>query len=83
LHELGFVEQHVRLQIYPHLLDSSHDVVEWVRGTSLTRFQKRLDSAMFDQFIAAYDAALIDVIGEHQPYFFPFRRILMWGRLPG
>ena len=83
LHQLGFVEQHVRLQVYPHLLDNSHDVVEWVRGTTLTRFQKRLQPALFDDFITAYDKALIDDIGEHQPYFFPFRRILMWARLPG
>jgi trans-aconitate 2-methyltransferase len=81
LHELGFVDQQVRLQVYPHLLGNSHDVVEWVRGTTLTRFQKRLDPQMFDAFVAAYDTALIDVIGEHEPYFFPFRRILMWGRL--
>ena len=82
LHELGYADQHVRLQIYPHLLGNSHDVVEWVRGTTLTRFQKRLEPALFDEFIRAYDAALIDVIGEHEPYFFPFRRILIWGRLP-
>ena len=82
LHQLGFADQHVRLQIYPHLLDNSHDVVEWVRGTTLTRFQKRLAPAMFDDFIVAYDKALIDVIGEHEPYFFPFRRILIWARLP-
>lgn len=82
LHELGFVDQHVRLQVYPHLLGTSHDVVEWVRGTTLTRFQKRLEPALFDEFIVAYDKALIERIGEHEPYFFPFRRILMWARLP-
>ena len=81
LHGLGFIEQHVRLQIYPHLLASSHDVVEWVRGTTLTRFEKRLDPALFAAFVDAYERALIEVIGEHEPYFFPFRRILMWARL--
>jgi trans-aconitate 2-methyltransferase len=82
LHDLGFTEQHVRLQVYPHLLGNSHDVVEWVRGTTLTRFQKRLDATLFAEFLVAYERALIDVIGEHEPYFFPFRRILMWGRRP-
>jgi len=81
LNGLGFTEQHVRLQVYPHVLPSTRHVVEWVRGTTLTRFQKRLDEATFAAFVAAYEAALIDVIGEHEPYFFPFRRILMWGRL--
>jgi trans-aconitate 2-methyltransferase len=82
LHDLGFVEQHVRLQVYPHLLASSRSVVDWVRGSTLTRFESRLEPAMYDEFVAAYERALIDVIGEHSPHFFPFRRILMWGRLP-
>ncbi|HJT18535.1 MAG TPA: methyltransferase domain-containing protein, partial [Thermoanaerobaculia bacterium] len=36
LHELGFRKQHVRLQVYGHLLPSSEDVIEWVKGTLLT-----------------------------------------------
>ena len=42
LFDLGFTEQHVRLQVYAHVLPSTHHVVEWVRGTTLTRFEKRL-----------------------------------------
>ena len=83
LNELGCVRQHVRLQVYPHVLTNSRAVVEWVRGTTLTRFQKVLDADTFDAFLAEYEARLIEVIGEHTPYFFPFRRILMWGRIDG
>lgn len=83
LFHLGFVEQHIRLQVYPHLLDSSRDVVEWVRGTTLTRFQKVLEPDVFAEYLVAYERALIDEIGEQRPYFFPFRRVLMWGRLDG
>jgi len=82
LHELGFVEQHVRLQVYPHLLGESRDVVEWVRGTTLTRFQKVLPPDVFADFLAEYEARLVARIGEHAPYFFPFRRVLLWARLP-
>ncbi len=81
-HELGFVEQHVRLQVYAHVLPSSRHVVEWVRGTTLTRFEKVLDPDAYRSFLEEYEARLLDVIGEHEPYFFPFKRILMWGRLP-
>ena len=80
LYELGFTDQHVRLQVYPHVLASSRSVVDWVRGTTLTRFQRRLEADMFAEFVNAYENRLIEVIGEHVPYFFPFRRILMWGR---
>jgi trans-aconitate 2-methyltransferase len=82
LHELGFAEQHVRLQVYTHLLPSSRDVVEWVRGTSLTRFEKLLPPDLYAEFLRRYEADLIDQIGDRAPYFFPFRRILFWGRLP-
>ena len=83
LHDLGFVEEEVLLRVYPHVLPSSRHVVEWVRGTTLTRFQKRLDPDVFEAFVAEYETQLLDVIGRHEPHFFPFRRILFWGRLPG
>ncbi len=82
LFDLGFERQHVRLQVYPHVLPSSRHVVEWVRGTMLTRFEKVLDPASFDAFVAAYETELLGELGDHEPYFFPFRRILMWARLP-
>ena len=82
LYELGYERQHVRLQVYPHVLPSTRHVVEWVRGTMLTRFEKRVDRDSFEAFVADYEAELLQVLGEHEPHFFPFRRILMWGRLP-
>lgn len=81
LFDLGFEHQHVRLQIYPHLLDHSRSVIDWVRGTMLTRFQQRLDPETFAEFVAAYERRLIATIGDRAPYFFPFQRILLWGRL--
>lgn len=82
LYDLGFERQLVRLQVYPHVLPSSRHVVEWVRGTTLTRFEKRLDAATFASFVDDYERELLAVLGEHEPFFFPFRRILMWARLP-
>lgn len=81
LYELGYVEQTVRLQVYPHVLASSRSVVDWVRGTTLTRFQRLLDDATYARFVAAYERNLLAVIGDNTPHFFPFQRILMWGRL--
>jgi len=81
-YDLGFERQHVRLQVYPHVLPSSRHVVEWVRGTTLTRFEKRLAPDAFEAFVADYETELLRVLGDHAPHFFPFRRILMWARLP-
>jgi trans-aconitate 2-methyltransferase len=79
LHELGYVEQHVRLQVYGHPMPSAAAVVEWVRGTSLTRFFKRLPADLHEPFVDAYRTALLERIGGAEPYFYPFKRILMWG----
>jgi trans-aconitate 2-methyltransferase len=80
LDELGCVEQHVRLQVYTHHLAASSDVVEWVKGTSLTRFKEPLGPARWDEFVARYRTRLLDVIGDRAPYLYPFKRILLWGR---
>ena len=78
LHELGFGSQHARMQVYGHLLESSSDVVEWMRGTSLTRLgQRGRDPA----FIEEYRRRLLAVIGDVSPYFYAFKRVLIWGQL--
>jgi trans-aconitate 2-methyltransferase len=82
LHELGFVAQSVRLQIYPHLLESADSVVEWVRGTLLTDYEARLPEALYQRFVARYRERLHAALGDQRPYFYPFKRILLWGRLP-
>jgi trans-aconitate 2-methyltransferase len=82
LDRLGFGAQHVRLQVYGHRLATTADVVEWTKGTSLTRFRKALaDDALFDAFVARYRQRLLDCLGEHSPYFYPFKRVLLWGRM--
>ena len=81
LDALGFARVSVRLQVYGHHLGSSADVVEWVKGTSLTRFKALMDEDGFARFLAEYERRLVDRLGRRSPYFYPFKRILMWGRL--
>jgi trans-aconitate 2-methyltransferase len=82
LDELGFRRQHVRLQVYGHHLPSTADVVEWTKGTSLTRFRTRMEPARYDEFVDRYRQRVLEVLGDHAPYFYAFRRILLWGRRP-
>jgi trans-aconitate 2-methyltransferase len=82
LFDLGYETQHVRLRVYPHVLASSADVVEWVRGTNLNRFFERLPGDLHEPFVEAYRTALLDRIGQHAPYLYAFKRILMWARRP-
>ena len=81
LHGLGVIDPHVRLQVYPQVMPSSTHVVEWTSGTSLTRFFKRLLTELHEPFIDTYRSALLAEIGDHEPYFYAFKRLLMWGRI--
>lgn len=80
LNRLGFGQQHVRLQVYGHTLASREDVVEWVKGTLLTDYQKRMPPPLFQRFLCDYRATLLDQLADDRPYFYPFKRILFWGR---
>ena len=82
LDELGFVDQQVRLQVYAHHLSSTSELVEWVKGTTLTRFKQPLGEEEWLRFVDAYRQRLLEVLGERSPYFYPFKRILFWGRRP-
>ncbi len=78
LHELGFAEQHVRLQVYGHVLPSTDAVVEWTKGTSLTRMRRHFPADVYEAFVAAYRDRLVAELGDRRPYFYAFRRILLW-----
>jgi len=78
LHRLGYVRQHVRLQIYGHLLESTGAVVEWVKGTLLTDYQRRMSPPLFERFLTLYRARLLHALGDAHPYFYTYRRVLLW-----
>jgi trans-aconitate 2-methyltransferase len=54
-------------------------VVEWVRGTSLTRYAARLPDELFSEYLDRYRSRLVETLGVQEPYFYPFKRILFWG----
>jgi trans-aconitate 2-methyltransferase len=83
LDRLGLVEQHVRLQVYLHHLAGREEVVEWVRGTLLTDYAARLPPELFERFLAGYRARLLPLLEDTSPYRYPFKRLLLWGRVPG
>jgi len=80
LYGLGFQQLHVRLVIYPHVLASRRDVVEWTRGTLLTAYEKQLPPDRFLEFLERYRDRLLLQLDAGEPFFFPFKRILVWGR---
>lgn len=79
LHRLGYKRQHVRLQVYGHILPSTADVVEWVRGALLTHYEAAMPKERFEQYLQAYREQLIAALGEERPFFYTYKRVLVWG----
>lgn len=80
LHDHGFQGAVCFEKIYGHELGRSADVVEWVKGTMLGAYLSRLVAADRARFVDAYRERLLAEIGDRAPYFYPFRRMLFWGR---
>jgi len=82
LYELGARKQVVRMEVYGHELSSTSDVVEWVMGTLLTPYRTRLSPELFTAFVDRYRERLLEELGDREPYFYGFRRILCWAHFP-
>jgi trans-aconitate 2-methyltransferase len=82
LDRLGLEDINVRLQVYIHHLASREEVIEWVKGSLLTDYQKRMPAELWREFLAHYRARLLPALADERPFFYPFKRILMWGRKP-
>ena len=80
LDSLGYREQQVRLQVYGHRLPARDDVVEWVKGTTLTDYEKRMPAELYPVFLERYRERLLPQLLDTRPYFFPFKQILFWAR---
>ncbi len=77
LYAIGFKRQHVRLQVYGHEMESPASVIEWVKGTLLTEYERRLGDR-YPRFLEQYSSHLLERLGDRTPYFYTYKRILMW-----
>lgn len=80
LDALGFARQHVRLQVYGHRLRGPEEVVEWVRGSTLTAYQSVLPEELFARFLERYRERLLAELPAARSYFYTFKRLLLWAR---
>ncbi len=80
LHTLGFEEIDVRVQIYPHLLDSREEVVEWVKGTYLTAYQSRMREEVYEKYVEEYRSRLMRTLRDDRPFMYTYKRVLMHAR---
>ena len=80
LDRVGFADPKVQLIVYPHVLATREDVVEWVKGTMLTECERHLPDDVYDRFVDQYRRRLLAQLDEARPFFYPFKRILCWGQ---
>lgn len=80
LFNCGAEDINVFEKVYPHILEDSDAVVEWISGTALVPYFERLGGRK-DQFLKAIRKKMRTVMPD-SPVFYPFRRILFSARKP-
>ncbi len=78
---MGFAEQHIREQVYLHRLPGAEDVIEWVKGSLLTDYRKRLSAEDYEAYLADYRERLLSELPDERPFIYTFKRTLLWGRV--
>ncbi len=81
LFNLGFKDQKVILRVYGHILADREGVLDWVQGTLLTPFKSRLSEVEYQEFLSVYRNRLFTLLPNEKPFFYPFKRILLWARI--
>jgi len=67
-------------KIYPHVLEDSDAVVEWISGTALVPYFERLGEHK-EEFVRSIREKMRAAMPD-SPVFYPFRRILLSARKP-
>lgn len=80
LFNCGAEEINIFEKIYPHILENSDAVVEWISGTALVPYFERLGKHK-EEFVEAIRRKM-RVAMPDSPVFYPFRRILFSARKP-
>jgi trans-aconitate 2-methyltransferase len=80
LFDCGAEEIVVFEKIYPHILEDSDAVVEWISGTALVPYFERLGEYK-ESFVEAIRSKMRTALPE-RPVFYPFRRTLFSARKP-
>ncbi len=79
LSTIGFSRVRCEYRSYRHDLASTSAVVDWVRSTLLTDFERRLATEVFDRFLERYRERLLVELGGSSPYQLTYRRLFLYG----
>ena len=82
LFNLGFERITAFEKVYPHVLESGEAVYEWVSGTTINAYLKKLPESLHSEFKLKVRKEVIDSY-PGSPVIYPFRRIFISGVKPG
>jgi trans-aconitate 2-methyltransferase len=78
----GAVDVRAETRVFEHVMESPAGVVGWIRGTTLTAYERRLDAATYAAFLRRYEERLLAELPDERPYVYGFRRTFVWCRAP-
>jgi trans-aconitate 2-methyltransferase len=82
LRAAGAVEVRAEARVFEHELESPAAVVTWVRGTTLTAYERRLAPELYARYLERYTERLLAELGggeaDGAPFRYPFRRTFVW-----
>jgi trans-aconitate 2-methyltransferase len=78
--DCGVTEMNIFTKLYPHPMPASESVVEWVKGTYLTHFEKQMEPVRFKEFLRDYAGEFVDRAGDG-PYLYTFKRLFIYARV--
>ena len=82
LRAAGLVDIDVFVRIYLHELPERGALAEWLAGTTLTAYRRRLPADLHDELVHRYRQAVEATLSDERPFPFTFRRVLMTARRP-
>ena len=65
------------LRVYAHELPSRDEVVEWVKGTTLTYYAARLSPEVYGRFLETYKQRLLEQLPDRRPFLYTFKRLFV------
>ena len=79
--DLGFKEHRIEMKVFGHVLRNREETIEWVKGSLLTFYESKLSKTDYQEFLNAYQVELLKVLPDTEPFYYPFKRIFVWGML--
>lgn len=79
LYDLGASQIQVLEKVYPHVLESAEELVQWMKGTAMVPYLERLSADLAASLVQAFRAE-IQVAFPESPVFYGFRRTLIYAQ---